>query len=147
MTTASVCVTREIFRRGQKSTSVEQSTYDEGPLEVPQTIFQPTNLVLLCPTFPKLEIDTRRRLETFENFETFMEKSKLGLVKSSNPAISMKKCPLFVLLYIRIQHRLVAHGILLRCHLQIPRKHYRFLLKEVKQILGILVVRRNLLQN
>ena len=67
-----------------------KALYDKGPLEASQTFFQAINLLLLCPAFPKLDVATRHRLESFEKFETFMEKSKIGFISPSNPAISVR---------------------------------------------------------
>ena len=52
--------------------------------------FQAINLLLLCPAFPKLDVATRHRLESFEKFETLVEKSKIGFISPSNLAISVR---------------------------------------------------------
>ena len=67
-----------------------QSMYNKGPLEASQTFFQAINLLLLCPVFPKLDVATCCRLESFEKFETFAEKSKIRFISPSNPAISVR---------------------------------------------------------
>jgi hypothetical protein len=67
-----------------------KALYDKGPLKASQTFFQAINLLLLCPAFPKLDVATHHRLESFEKFETFAEKSKIGFISPSNPAISVR---------------------------------------------------------